>query len=74
MAGFPIDLDELRKSSYWKLVENDEEDNVTKSAYLNSFNKGVNSGEYATSSDSESERFGKVKDSNGFEKTTHSDT
>ena len=44
MAGFPIDLEELRKSSYWKLVDNDEEDNATKTAYLNSFKKPNNSG------------------------------
>jgi hypothetical protein len=39
MAGFPIDLDELRKSSYWKLVNNDEEDNATKTSYINSYRK-----------------------------------
>lgn len=44
MAGFPIDLEELRKSSYWKLVDNDEEDNATETAYLNSFKKPNNSG------------------------------
>ncbi len=44
MAGFPIDLEELKKSSYWKLVDNDEEDNATKTAYLKSFQKPHDSG------------------------------
>jgi hypothetical protein len=63
----------LRKSSYWKLVDNDEEDNATKTAYLNGFNKGSDSAGYGASSDSEFENFGKLKNSNGFGNTNDSD-
>jgi hypothetical protein len=41
---------------------------------LNGFNKGSDTaGGYGTSSDSESEHFGKLKNSNGFGETNESD-
>lgn len=64
----------MRKSSYWKLVDNDEEDNAAKTAYLNGFNKGIDTaGGYGTPSNSESEHFGKLKNSNRFGNTNDSD-